>query len=215
MGTPPAPVAPRTAMRQTPPPSRMAPGTPNQGGTISGSAGPGLKFSFKTPESAGYTAAGSAGRENSGGSITKDGVTTNYGRSPGYTAPAPVVPTPRAPSPTVARPEPIPAPITAGPTPQAAPLGPTATQPPAQTEAANPLSGDTTTQTPGTTAPVNPGQALGFSARGNATAKGQDANGIDPLVGGVGIYARRFSTPGSAQAYHAYTQRLFENAQPA
>lgn len=78
-------------------------------------------------------------------------------------------------------------------------------QPAPQTEAANPLVGDTTTQPEDTTSAVDPAQAAGFSSRGPATPKGADA------VGGTGIFQRRFSNPASAGIYDKYVRRLFGN----
>ncbi len=97
-----------------------------------------------------------------------------------------------------------------------------------QTESANPLTGDTNANAGGTSAPVNPGQAMGFSRAGASTPAGQDAMpeqstqekigaatsatlssiGGKP-TGGIGLYRRRFSTPQAANMYTDYVRRLF------
>lgn len=85
------------------------------------------------------------------------------------------------------------------------PSTPKQPQPQQQTEAANPLTGDRTGQPDGTTAPLPTGTAAGFSSRGGAVPKGQDAT----TLAGSGLYARRFSNPVAANTYAQFTRRLF------
>lgn len=80
--------------------------------------------------------------------------------------------------------------------------------PPQQTEAANPLTGTSTTQMPSTTSAINPGRAMGFTQRGAGVPRGMDATG-GSSVGGTGLYARQFSNPQSAAIYTDYVKRLF------
>jgi hypothetical protein len=76
---------------------------------------------------------------------------------------------------------------------------------PQQTEAANPLTGDDTTQPQDTTSAVDPASQAGFSSRGAAVPKGADS------IGGTGLFQRKFSSPAAASAYDSYVRRLFGN----
>lgn len=82
---------------------------------------------------------------------------------------------------------------------------------PQQREAVNPLSGSLGTgQTPGTTAPINPGAALGVNQRGASVPRGQDALPEDEAnYGGTGLYRRKFANPKSAATYGSYVKSLF------
>ena len=114
-------------------------------------------------------------RPNQGGTITKGGQTFKYGPSATeYELDTPDV-------------------DVNAPTTDAAP----------QTESRNPLSGTSNQQVQGTTQPVNPGSALGFSRTGGALQRGQDA------VGSNGLFNRRFSSPVAATAYDSYVKKLF------
>ncbi len=100
----------------------------------------------------------------------------------------------------------VPAPVAAPastPAPQAAPVAPAQ-----QTEAANPLSGTSTTQPGGTTEELNPAKSLGFSSRGSVVPGGADAM-PSGNVGGSGIYARTFNSPVASGIYNKYVRSLF------
>jgi hypothetical protein len=98
--------------------------------------------------------------------------------------PTAAIATPRAPAMTSSQPQPIPPPIT--------------TQPQAPAEP-NERVGAT----------EDPARALGFSRRGAATPRGQDA------IGGTGLYARRFADRSRADSYDSYVRQLFGGAAPA
>ncbi len=103
--------------------------------------------------------------------------------------------------------------ITAPPNPQALqqsalPATPTTSNAP-QTESNNPLSGDGNKQPAGTSAPIDPARALGFSHRGAGVPQGQDAMPEAGHVGGSGLYARKFASPASADIYSGFVRRLF------
>lgn len=121
----------------------------------------------------------------------------------------------------------------------AAPVNSPTTTGAQQTESANPLTGDGNKQPSGTTAPVNPGQAMGFSRSGGSVPRGQDAapaavvpeqstqqklrssmsSTMDNLrgktAGGAGLYKRSFTNPKSASLYSGYVKRLFGDTMPA
>jgi hypothetical protein len=77
-------------------------------------------------------------------------------------------------------------------------------RPPQQTERANPLTGDSNAQMPGTTATI---QRPPFVQRGASVPQGQDAA---PIIGGTGPFARKFSSGASADLYSGYIKRLFD-----
>lgn len=94
------------------------------------------------------------------------------------------------------------------PSPAAAPVNAPTTVNAQQTESADPLTGDGNAQPEDTTAPVNPGAALGFSRKGDQIPRGSDSVS-DVNVGGTGIYARKFNSPKSADLYSNYVKQLF------
>lgn len=155
---------------------------------------------------------GPSSSPNLGGTITRGGVTRAYAPSPANPAPfksaaAPMNDNDEDDAPTGTTPMQPRMPQS----PAAPPAGGNAALPaqppvipPAQSEAANPLTGAATTQPPGTTAAT-----LGFSSRGNATPPGTDA-AADPLMGGSGPWARRFRTPEAASMYSDYVRNLFQ-----
>lgn len=171
-------------------------------------------------------------RAGSGGSITRNGVTT-------------MVPPTAAKSPV---PSPVNAMVAGASSPLARTPGAPVTAPTTvgaqQTETANPLTGDTNRNAGGTVAPVNPGRAMGFSRAGSGVPRGQDAapmaapapvaspeqatqqkigssmkSTMDNLrgktAGGTGLYRRTFTNPQSAGMYDGYVKRLFGDALPA
>lgn len=106
----------------------------------------------------------------------------------------------------------MPAPLSAALPVSGAPVASATTSNAQQTESANPLSGDGNKQPAGSTAPVNPGAALGISQRGNSVPRGQDALAGGPSTGGIGLYKRQFSDPRAASVYDKTVRRLsFKN----
>lgn len=82
-------------------------------------------------------------------------------------------------------------------------------QPPAppQTEGANPMTGTTSKQVPGTTSSVNTASsALGFSARGNSVPSGQDM--LPGVTGKSGLSQQQFVNRKSSNAYDDYASAL-------
>lgn len=192
-------------------PQTAAPRGPNQGGTISTSPSPGVSVTqrFASSAYAGPNAATQPQRPPAPmpARFTPPGSMAPQQMALGKPKPASVVPTPVAPG---QRPPGGPAPITAKPAPQQAPVAGSAAPlaPQTQSEEDDPLDGDETTAPGGSTTAVNPGQSLGFSARGSATPAGMDASHADPLVGGAGLYARRFTNPTSAGLYNDFASRI-------
>lgn len=172
---------------------------------------------------------------NRGGSITRNGVTTNYGPSAGQdtnpgrpnkggTMSREIAPGVQAVSVVPPSPAAIRSPLTpalganqpaaiqpALDTPGTPVASPTTTAAP-QTESNNPLSGDGNEEAGGTTDSIDPGSALGLNRRGTQVPRGTDALTQDENVGGSGLYARKFGNAKSASIYGAYTKKLFPDA---
>lgn len=171
-------------------------------------------------------------RAGSGGTITRNGITTRVAPTPA------TIPQARTSYDDFLRDNPdSPAATGALATPRQpiAPVSPTRNQ--QQVEAANPLTGDENMAPGGSTTPVNVPRALGFSSRGSSIPRGQDAisnanqdvqnnmrsmsQGIQdnlrgrPSVGGSGLFRRTFTNPASADRYGSYIRTLFGNLQTA
>ncbi len=134
---------------------------------------------------------GRVGTPNQGGSISAGGVTRAYAPSPA----ANIDPgRPNLGGTMSTTPAPVSSPTTSN---------------AQQTESANPLTGDGNAQPGGTTDQVNPGSALGISRRGSSVPSGTDALADSSTIGGSGIYARKFSSPKSANLYGDFVKKLF------
>ncbi len=89
---------------------------------------------------------------------------------------------------------------------------------PQQTERANPLSGANSPQPEDTDEQINNAHGTGFIQRGRGSVPaGSDAlpAASGHTVGGTGVYARRFSSPQSAQVYGNFVRRIFGDQQIA
>jgi hypothetical protein len=86
------------------------------------------------------------------------------------------------------------------------------TTPPQQTEAANPLSGTSTTQPEAGANPYDDSRNAGFNQRGTGTPRGQDA--MVPTVPGK-LLAPKFASGAAQNAYSAYVRKLFGDPQIA
>lgn len=190
--------------------------------------GPDATASFASSPAKGLTrvppSKGTKLQGGSGGSIQMGGRTMAVGgadaskftgfEGPGGNAAYGAVSTP-APPPSTPSTAPVPTPTTV-----AAP----------QTEAANPLSGDTNSAPTGAvqtlpgTGPTrsaqqmnspNPGAAMGYSSRGMMTPRGTDVVPGGGFTGGQGPYARSFSNPTSGNIYDTYTRKLFSSPAPS
>lgn len=178
---------------------------------------------------------GGIGSPNRGGSITRNGITTNYRPSAGQnTSPSrpnkggtmtrQLAPDVKAvtvvpPSPAAIRAPLAPAlsanqPAAIQPaldTPGTPVASPTTTAAP-QTESNNPLTGDGNEESEGTTDALDAGSALGLNRRGTQVPKGTDA-APGQNVGGSGLYARQFPNPKSAGIYDSYVRKIFGGGQ--
>jgi len=75
----------------------------------------------------------------------------------------------------------------------------------------NPLTNDTGSEAlPGDQEEIDPAKQMGFSQKGSAIPRGMDASG-DGHIGGTGLYAKKFSNPRSADLYGSYVKKLFGN----
>ncbi len=188
-----APATPSVPLARTPPTRPGAIGTPSKGGTIT-----------RNGVSTAYAPTPAPDRSNKGGTMTRN-------LAPGVNAVTVVPPSPAAirSQMTPALPATMPAAIQPALDTPGTPVTSPTTSGAAQTESANPLSGDGNAQPEDTTDAINPGDALGLNRRGASTPQGSDALPQDPNTGGSGLYARKFSNPKSASVYGAYVKKLF------
>jgi len=77
----------------------------------------------------------------------------------------------------------------------------------------DPLTNDTGSDAlPGEQEEIDPANALGFSRKGSSIPSGIDSSG-EGHMGGTGLYAKKFSNPRSADLYGSYVKKLFGDNQ--
>lgn len=204
---------------------------PNEGGSISGTVQPGLKFKKDFAPSPYKPSGPGVARPNQGGTITKGGVTRNYAPSPaGQRSPASTAEFPAGPRSMAPKLGAAPGATTPGPQPYAqagaaapgapAPAGITPTPfagatPPGAAVPASPAASIGQRPTP-----TSPASKMGFSSRGAAAPRGDDIvsmpmgkrknlNIIAPTPRESGqLGGRKFADPKARNPYDVYAAGL-------